>query len=122
MSEAPDGGHDSRSDEDQRVESSPPAPDGAAYSWYRPGLELIGPAGARPAASAITGPAGTGPAMAGDGTASAPRGCAEALASAYDVALLDLDGVVYIGASAVAGAADSLAKARAADLRVAFVT
>jgi ribonucleotide monophosphatase NagD (HAD superfamily) len=60
--------------------------------------------------------------MTGDGTASAPRGCAEALASAYDVALLDLDGVVYIGASAVAGAVGSLAKARAAGLRVAFVT
>ena len=52
----------------------------------------------------------------------APRGCDEPLASAYDVALLDLDGVVYIGASAVAGAADSLAKAKAAGMRVAFVT
>ena len=52
----------------------------------------------------------------------APRGCDEPLASAYDVALLDLDGVVYIGASAVAGAADSLAKAKAAGMRAAFVT
>jgi HAD superfamily hydrolase (TIGR01450 family) len=60
--------------------------------------------------------------VAGDAAPAAPRGCAEALASAYDVALLDLDGVVYIGASAVAGAADSLAKAKAAGLRVAFVT
>ena len=60
--------------------------------------------------------------MSGEAAATAPRGCAEALASAYDVALLDLDGVVYIGGSAVAGAADALAKAKAAGLRVAFVT
>ena len=44
------------------------------------------------------------------------------LASAYDVALLDLDGVIYVGAAAVAGAPDSLAKAAAAGLRAAFVT
>ena len=42
MSEAPDGGYDSRSDEDQRAEPSPPAPDGDAYSWYRRGLDLLG--------------------------------------------------------------------------------
>jgi glycerol-1-phosphatase len=63
--------------------------------------------------------------MAGDAAAAAPalpRACSEPLASAYDVALLDLDGVVYVGASAVAGAADSLAKAKAAGMRVAFVT
>jgi len=60
--------------------------------------------------------------MTGDAAPTAPRGCAEPLVSAYDVALLDLDGVVYIGSSPVAGAADSLAKAKAAGLRVAFVT
>jgi glycerol-1-phosphatase len=63
--------------------------------------------------------------VAGDVAAAAPtapRACGEPLASAYDVALLDLDGVVYIGASAVAGAADSLAKAKAAGMRAAFVT
>ena len=60
--------------------------------------------------------------MTGDAAAAAPRGCAEPLVSAYDVALLDLDGVVYIGTSAVAGAADALAKAKAAGLRLAFVT
>ena len=63
--------------------------------------------------------------MAGDAAAAAPplpRACTAPLASAYDVALLDLDGVVYVGASAVAGAADSLAKAKAAGMRVAFVT
>jgi HAD superfamily hydrolase (TIGR01450 family) len=58
----------------------------------------------------------------GDAALTAPRASAEPLANAYDVALLDLDGVVYIGTSAVAGAADSLAKAKAGGMRVAFVT
>ena len=44
------------------------------------------------------------------------------LVEAYDLAMLDLDGVVYIGGRAVPGAAEHLARARAADLRVAFVT
>jgi glycerol 3-phosphatase-2 len=44
------------------------------------------------------------------------------LVEAYDLAMLDLDGVVYIGGRAVAGAAEQLAKARAAGLRLAFVT
>jgi glycerol-1-phosphatase len=58
----------------------------------------------------------------GDAAPTVPRASAEPLASAYDVALLDLDGVVYIGISAVAGAADSLAKAKVGGMRVAFVT
>jgi glycerol-1-phosphatase len=41
---------------------------------------------------------------------------------AYDVALLDLDGVVYIGPDAVAGAPEHLAKAGAAGLHLAYVT
>jgi tetratricopeptide (TPR) repeat protein len=41
MSEAPGGGHDSHPDDDQRVESGPPAPDGDAYAWYRRGLDLL---------------------------------------------------------------------------------
>ncbi|HJQ42158.1 MAG TPA: HAD-IIA family hydrolase [Jatrophihabitantaceae bacterium] len=44
------------------------------------------------------------------------------LAQRYDVALLDLDGVVYVGRHAVAGAPDALAAARAAGMRLAFVT
>lgn len=60
--------------------------------------------------------------MPRDAALTAPRASAEPLASAYDVALLDLDGVVYIGTSAVAGAADSVAKAKAGGMRVAFVT
>ncbi|HUJ08078.1 MAG TPA: HAD-IIA family hydrolase [Streptosporangiaceae bacterium] len=43
-------------------------------------------------------------------------------AERYDVALLDLDGVVYKGAAAVPGAVAALAQARAAGLRLAFVT
>lgn len=44
------------------------------------------------------------------------------LASLHDVALLDLDGVVYIGEHAVPGASDALAAARATGMRLAFVT
>jgi len=40
----------------------------------------------------------------------------------YDVAMLDLDGVVYIGPDAVPGAPSHLAAARAAGLHVAYVT
>jgi glycerol-1-phosphatase len=47
---------------------------------------------------------------------------AEPLASRYDVALLDLDGVVYIGPAAVPHAARALAGARALGMRLAFVT
>lgn len=44
------------------------------------------------------------------------------LATRYDVALLDLDGVVYVGKHAVDGVPDALARAREAGLRLAFVT
>lgn len=50
------------------------------------------------------------------------RGCAEPLAARYDVALLDLDGVVYVGADEVPGAAEDLARARSQGMRLAFVT
>lgn len=43
-------------------------------------------------------------------------------AERYDVALLDLDGVVYLGPTGVPGAAEALAAARAAGMRLAFVT
>src|SRR4051812_33899456 len=45
-----------------------------------------------------------------------------ALCDAYDVAMLDLDGVVYIGQSAVAGAPEHLDRARAAGMQLAYVT
>ncbi len=44
------------------------------------------------------------------------------LARRHDVALLDLDGVVYIGDHAVPGAAEGLEAAQAAGMRLAFVT
>src|SRR5258707_3728230 len=43
-------------------------------------------------------------------------------AASYDVALLDLDGVVYNGPDPIDGAVDALAAARKAGLRLAFVT
>jgi HAD superfamily hydrolase (TIGR01450 family) len=51
-----------------------------------------------------------------------PRGSAEPLDTAYDVALLDLDGVVYLGGTAIPGAAEALRKAGAAGMRLAYVT
>ncbi len=50
------------------------------------------------------------------------RQSAGALWDEYDVAMLDLDGVVYIGPSAVRGAPDHLAKAAAAGMHLAYVT
>ncbi len=44
------------------------------------------------------------------------------LSRCYDVALLDLDGVVYIGPDAVRGASEALATAREQGMRLAFVT
>ena len=46
----------------------------------------------------------------------------EPLCAAYDLAMLDLDGVVYVGGDAVPGAAEHLAAARAAGMRLAFIT
>jgi glycerol 3-phosphatase-2 len=45
-----------------------------------------------------------------------------ALWDAYDVAMLDLDGVVYVGRDAVPGAPGHLSRARAAGMRLAYVT
>lgn len=44
------------------------------------------------------------------------------LCSTYDVALLDLDGVIYIGSDAVEGAPEALAAARESGLRYGYVT
>ena len=53
MSEAPGGGHDSHPDDDRRVESGSPAPDGDAYSWYRRGLDLLSRGSAAAAAQLL---------------------------------------------------------------------
>lgn len=55
----------------------------------------------------------TGPLAAGSG---------RALVEAYDAALLDLDGVVYVGPRAVPHAAETLVVARRSGMRLAFVT
>ena len=44
------------------------------------------------------------------------------LAEAYDLAMLDLDGVVYVGADAVPGVAEHLRRARADGMALAYVT
>lgn len=49
-------------------------------------------------------------------------GCEEPLDTVYDAALLDLDGVVYIGPEVVPAAPEAIGKARAEGMRVAFVT
>ena len=46
----------------------------------------------------------------------------QALSAAYDVAVLDLDGVVYVGPHAVAGAPEALNSAQSAGMHLAFVT
>lgn len=48
--------------------------------------------------------------------------CAAPLCEAYDTALLDLDGVVYTGSAAIPGAVEAIAGARAAGMRIAYVT
>ncbi|QVQ52109.1 HAD-IIA family hydrolase [Spiractinospora alimapuensis] len=51
-----------------------------------------------------------------------PQLSSQSLDTAYDTALFDLDGVVYIGSTAVAGAAEAISKARVSGMRAAFVT
>jgi glycerol-1-phosphatase len=46
----------------------------------------------------------------------------EALVEHHDVGLFDLDGVVYVGAGAVAGAPEALARVRELGMKVRFVT
>src|SRR5260370_24459382 len=50
------------------------------------------------------------------------RGSTEPLDTAYDVALLDLDGTVYLSGAAIPGATEALRKADAAGMRLAYVT
>lgn len=54
--------------------------------------------------------------------ADSPRASDEPLCRAYDVALLDLDGVVYIGGKAIPGASQALHKASGEGMRLAYVT
>jgi HAD superfamily hydrolase (TIGR01450 family) len=63
----------------------------------------------------------TGPDQA-DAPPALLRGCDRPLHEVYDTALLDLDGVIYVGKAAVPGAAEALAKVAAAGMNRAFVT
>ncbi|MBT2387423.1 HAD-IIA family hydrolase [Streptomyces sp. ISL-11] len=51
-----------------------------------------------------------------------PEGSERPLSTAYDTALLDLDGVVYAGGEAIAYAVESLATAREGGMHLAYVT
>lgn len=51
-----------------------------------------------------------------------PQGSDQELSRAYDTALLDLDGVVYAGGSAIRHAVESLGSARADGMHLAYVT
>jgi len=74
-------------------------------------------------AGADDAPAGpAGQAGAAGRTADLPRGHAQPLSEAYDVALLDLDGVVYLGGKGIPGAPQALTEARRRGMRLAFVT
>jgi HAD superfamily hydrolase (TIGR01450 family) len=50
------------------------------------------------------------------------KSCAEPLSEHYDAALLDLDGVVYLGGRPIPGAADSLKAAADRGMKLAYVT
>lgn len=50
------------------------------------------------------------------------QACDVPLSDRYDLAMFDLDGVLYVGDRAVPGAAAAVGRARAAGMRVAFVT
>ncbi len=62
------------------------------------------------------------PAVVGDGDGFSKPVARGPLSRRYDVALLDLDGVVYRGPDPIAGAAESLEQARAGGMRFGFVT
>lgn len=48
--------------------------------------------------------------------------CPRPLVEAYDLGILDLDGVVYVGGDAVPGAVDALRAAEQATMRLAYIT
>ena len=79
-----------------------------------PGGRLSQQAGTPGGTSAADGAAGA--------AASAPRASEKPLCEAYDVALLDLDGVVYVGGKAIPGASQALRKASEEGVRLAYVT
>ena len=67
-------------------------------------------------------PPGAGRTRVGRVTGPLVDGSSRPLATRHDVALLDLDGVLYVGPDAVAGAPEAVAAAARAGMRPAFVT
>jgi glycerol-1-phosphatase len=63
-----------------------------------------------------------GPAVGSAPARTMPGASADPLCQAYDAALLDLDGVVYLGGKAVPGAAEALRQAADRGMRLAYVT
>jgi HAD superfamily hydrolase (TIGR01450 family) len=57
--------------------------------------------------------------LSGNGTF---RGCGRPLSESYDAALLDLDGVLYLGGQAIPGAAEAVIAAAGHGMRLAYVT
>ena len=123
---------------DRRLRPLRPRPGGQQGGGAAPGRGAPGagrrhaprPGPLRPGAARSAGPAGgrvrvTGPEAAQpEATPPAPlsTGSPAAPSSVYDVALLDLDGVVYVGPDAVPGVPEALAAARTAGMRLGFVT
>ena len=68
------------------------------------------------------GPGGSPQATAPGAGRDAPRASSGPLCTTYDAALLDLDGVVYLGGKAIPGAAQALGQAAQAGMRLAYVT
>jgi glycerol-1-phosphatase len=64
----------------------------------------------------------TGNGVVAGTTRSLSTGSKERLSECYDAALLDLDGVVYLGRNPIAGAAGALREAARRGMRLAFVT
>ncbi|MGE5285804.1 MAG: HAD-IIA family hydrolase [Micromonosporaceae bacterium] len=70
----------------------------------------------------MTGEPGGGEPAVGNDAPPSPRGSDRPLSEVYDTALLDLDGVVYLGGTGIPGAAEALQKAAAAGMALAYVT
>ncbi len=63
-----------------------------------------------------------GPGAPGRGPRTVPQPCAGPLSEHYDAALLDLDGVVYLGGTPIPGAAEALGEAARRGMKLAYVT
>ncbi len=101
----------------------PPAPGLTAPGLTAPGLTAPGltAAGSPAAGSPAAGPPEPTAASRAPRKTPGLRSCPRPLSEAYDTALLDLDGVVYLGGTGIPGAAEALAKA-AASMALAYVT